>query len=506
MVETRIDPLAAFLPMGTRPAPPAVAFASYLNQAWSFTTTTAPLPAPHSTMDSNARHPTAPLKPFRDDGSSPEAGGDDRRNDRTDAAAPEGEAETHCTASDAVSTPAETVAEGDTPPPPPHEDGGRQESATDGTEDRADAPEDAVSKTEPDSDAPVIEHDAAHAAGLADAAVGQATDSDIPGERPPADSTTAELSQSQTEQKALAKGEAGSDTSSGEGESGAAGGGSSELQETMDGNRGEPDPNKDSDEAPASNERGSRQRRARTAREAAPARAARQADSHQPSASGNASEATVSAASNVAAGLTATDAIAAPVDAGHPATITTTTVSTSPGDQAGPGATVAARPGAATSGEPETDQAGAVDRVRFVQRVARAFQAMGDRSGTVRLRLSPPELGALRIEITVNRGVMDARLEAETEVARQLLLDNLPMLRERLAGQNIKVEHFQVDLSDRQPGGPSGWSDGRPEPDQTSAGQRGEPVNRTSDSEEADPAGHARVHRTGQPSQLDIFV
>lgn len=164
------------------------------------------------------------------------------------------------------------------------------------------------------------------------------------------------------------------------------------------------------------------------------------------------------------------------------------------------------RTGSAAPNAPEGDQADAVDRVRFVQRVARAFQAAGDRGGTVRLRLSPPELGSLRVEITVSRGVMNARLEAETQTARQLLLDNLPMLRERLAEQDIKVEHFQVDISDRQPGGLPDRSDHRSQPDRTATGAERRPGGREDGSEESDTAGRRRPRHIGQPSQLDVLV
>ena len=84
----------------------------------------------------------------------------------------------------------------------------------------------------------------------------------------------------------------------------------------------------------------------------------------------------------------------------------------------------------APAGEPNGEQ---VDRVRFVQRVARAFETLGNRGGTLRLRLHPPELGSLQLEISVRNGAMTARLETETSTARNLLLDNLPALRDRLA-------------------------------------------------------------------------
>jgi flagellar hook-length control protein FliK len=97
-----------------------------------------------------------------------------------------------------------------------------------------------------------------------------------------------------------------------------------------------------------------------------------------------------------------------------------------------------------------TDGLTEAERVRFVQRVARAFHSMGDEGGEVRLRLSPPELGSLRLEVSVRDGVMSARLETETASARNVLLENLPALRERLAEQNIKVERFEVDVRDQQ--------------------------------------------------------
>jgi flagellar hook-length control protein FliK len=105
---------------------------------------------------------------------------------------------------------------------------------------------------------------------------------------------------------------------------------------------------------------------------------------------------------------------------------------------------------AAHSAETSLSQA---DRVRFVQRVEQAFQDANSQGGSVRLRLSPPDLGSLKIEIKVSRGEMTARVEADTPSARNLILDNLPVLRDRLAQHDIKVQRFDVDLMDRSGGG-----------------------------------------------------
>ena len=59
----------------------------------------------------------------------------------------------------------------------------------------------------------------------------------------------------------------------------------------------------------------------------------------------------------------------------------------------------------ATSGTGPAD----VDRVRFVQRVARAFQGVSAQGGSLRLRLSPPELGSVKLDVTVRGGVLNAR-------------------------------------------------------------------------------------------------
>ena len=94
-----------------------------------------------------------------------------------------------------------------------------------------------------------------------------------------------------------------------------------------------------------------------------------------------------------------------------------------------------------------------VDPARFVGRVAKAFQTAHERGGPLQLRLSPPELGALRIQLTVKDGVMSAALETDNAGAKRVLLDNLPALRDRLAEQNIRIEKFDVDVRQEGNGG-----------------------------------------------------
>lgn len=108
------------------------------------------------------------------------------------------------------------------------------------------------------------------------------------------------------------------------------------------------------------------------------------------------------------------------------------------------------------------------DQARFIGRVSRAFQTIGETGGQIRLRLSPAELGSLRLDVTVKDGVLSARIEAETDHARQVLTDNLPQLRERLGEQGIKIERFDIDLMNQ-----SGGELARDAGQQANDGQRG---------------------------------
>jgi len=155
--------------------------------------------------------------------------------------------------------------------------------------------------------------------------------------------------------------------------------------------------------------------------------------------------------------------------------------------------------------DPGASDPAQVDRVRFVQRVARAFEAVGARDGSIRLRLHPPELGSLRLEVTIRNGTMIARMEVEDSTARSMLLDNLPALRNRLAQQDIKVGRFDVDLADQSPGGsperPGGHPQWREQPDQ------GSPSTGSEQEIEAERPPRPRpLVQPGHGTQLDVVI
>lgn len=106
-----------------------------------------------------------------------------------------------------------------------------------------------------------------------------------------------------------------------------------------------------------------------------------------------------------------------------------------------------------------------VDATRLVNRVVRAISTAQERDGEVRLRLSPPELGSLRLDVRVQDGALVAHVQTETDAAKAAIIDNLPALRDRLAEQGVRIERFDVDLMQRQPGGmPDQPGNRQPEP------------------------------------------
>jgi flagellar hook-length control protein FliK len=135
-------------------------------------------------------------------------------------------------------------------------------------------------------------------------------------------------------------------------------------------------------------------------------------------------------------------------------------------------ATAIARLSAERSLHSNGSQGDDVDSARFVSRVEGAVRAAQQRDGRIQVRLSPPELGALRIELTIQNGVMSARLEAETPAARNLLLDNLSALRDRLAQQEVRIDQFDVDVR-RDNGGSAGGNAGQNGPGDRPAQESG---------------------------------
>ena len=80
------------------------------------------------------------------------------------------------------------------------------------------------------------------------------------------------------------------------------------------------------------------------------------------------------------------------------------------------------------------------------------------------LAAQPARFGVAAHRHQSYEGRIDRGVEADTPSARNLILDNLPALRDRLAQHDIKVQRFDVDLMDRSGGGAAELVVGAAEP------------------------------------------
>ena len=90
------------------------------------------------------------------------------------------------------------------------------------------------------------------------------------------------------------------------------------------------------------------------------------------------------------------------------------------------------------------------EKVRLVQRVSRSFARLGPMGGQISLKLHPPQLGALNVQVRMEGRSMTAKLTTETGAARDAILESLPVLRTRLAEQGFEISSFQVEVADNQ--------------------------------------------------------
>ncbi|MEO1998109.1 MAG: flagellar hook-length control protein FliK [Planctomycetaceae bacterium] len=89
-------------------------------------------------------------------------------------------------------------------------------------------------------------------------------------------------------------------------------------------------------------------------------------------------------------------------------------------------------------------------QLEFVNRVADAMRGAPTSGNQIRVRLTPPELGTLQIEVSLRDGVMTAKMETETASAQRMIMDHLPHLKEALTQNGTLVDRFVVEQSDER--------------------------------------------------------
>ena len=86
-----------------------------------------------------------------------------------------------------------------------------------------------------------------------------------------------------------------------------------------------------------------------------------------------------------------------------------------------------------------------VDGDRFTAGVMRGLSAMlNQRGGVMTMRLQPPQLGDLRVQMTIARGVVTAQFHVATPQAHALLEQSLAVLRSALEANGLTVERLTV--------------------------------------------------------------
>jgi flagellar hook-length control protein FliK len=87
--------------------------------------------------------------------------------------------------------------------------------------------------------------------------------------------------------------------------------------------------------------------------------------------------------------------------------------------------------------------------------------------GTMRLRLDPPELGAMQVSVHLKDGVVTASFETSNDQATKMLSHSLGQLKQALESQGITVGKMHVQQSAKSQSGPNQSADSESDSDQS---------------------------------------
>ncbi|MCC5786564.1 MAG: flagellar hook-length control protein FliK [Phycisphaerales bacterium] len=88
------------------------------------------------------------------------------------------------------------------------------------------------------------------------------------------------------------------------------------------------------------------------------------------------------------------------------------------------------------------------DTEKFVQQAQRGLaQALQRKDGEVTIRLHPEALGKLTVQVRVEASSVQARFEASTEAAREMLMSHTPALRAALESRGLEVQRIEITLA-----------------------------------------------------------
>lgn len=155
---------------------------------------------------------------------------------------------------------------------------------------------------------------------------------------------------------------------------------------------------------------------------------------------------------------------------------------------------------------------GPTRRADFEQLVRLVRMNLGNRDSSATLRLDPPELGRIKVDVRMSADVLHLRVEVDNPHARELLSERVEHLSEALRAHDIRMERFEivsVEASDEQARDDAQSSLDPRDPSQGSQGETHQSARRTS-SELSDgiieSEGSSPVSEVNTTAQLDVRI
>lgn len=84
---------------------------------------------------------------------------------------------------------------------------------------------------------------------------------------------------------------------------------------------------------------------------------------------------------------------------------------------------------------------------QLMDRIASAVRQSQSTGQQLKIRLSPPELGALQIEVSLKNGEYSAKLEVQNRHAQKVINDNLAQLKEALVKTGVSLDRIDVQIN-----------------------------------------------------------
>ncbi|MCP4593126.1 MAG: hypothetical protein GY842_20515 [bacterium] len=93
---------------------------------------------------------------------------------------------------------------------------------------------------------------------------------------------------------------------------------------------------------------------------------------------------------------------------------------------------------------PQAKEPSSTVRTAFEKLVRNVRMTVGTRQSSARIRLHPPELGTIRVDVKVVDSHLDVRVEAQNPVARELIGERLELLRAALLDHGLIPERLEL--------------------------------------------------------------